>query len=313
MAISVLPGGLWPVMLTPFCDDGSVDFDGLRRLTDFYLDAGSAGLFANCLSSEMFQLSPMERLGIVECVVQQAVGRAPVVACGNFGRDPATVCAFIRKMADTGATAVVLITGLVACPEEDEGRFRTAVEAILDKTGAIPLGLYECPQPYKRLLSPGLMAALAGSGRFLYHKDTSSRQADIRQKLQAVAGTVLGFYNADTPTALQSLADGAQGLSPIGANFYPELYVALLDRFQQSGAGPEVRELHAQLAVMDRLCHHIYPWSAKHFLKLRGLQVGTALRLTSELPAEGDRLRLEALHGMFRMLSRNLGIPLVLP
>jgi hypothetical protein len=31
------------------------------------------------------------------------------------------------------------------------------------------------------------------------------------------------------------------------------------------------------------------------------------------LPAEGDRLRLEALHGMFRTLSRNLGIPLVLP
>jgi 4-hydroxy-tetrahydrodipicolinate synthase len=121
-------------MLTPFCDDGSVDFDGLRRLTDFYLDSGSAGLFANCLSSEMFQLSPMERLGIVECVVQQAAGRAPVVACGNFGRDPAAVCAFIRKMADTGAAAVVLITGLLAGPEEDEGRLREAVEAILEKT-----------------------------------------------------------------------------------------------------------------------------------------------------------------------------------
>eukprot|EP01034_Spumella_vulgaris_P003201 gene3201-4132_t len=48
-----LPQGFIPVMLTPFLKTGAVDYEGLKTLTEFYLNAGSAGLFATCLSSEM--------------------------------------------------------------------------------------------------------------------------------------------------------------------------------------------------------------------------------------------------------------------
>ncbi|HEY7159689.1 MAG TPA: dihydrodipicolinate synthase family protein, partial [Acidobacteriota bacterium] len=44
--------GYIPVMLTPFKDNGAIDYEGLSRLIEFYLDAGVSGLFANCLSSE---------------------------------------------------------------------------------------------------------------------------------------------------------------------------------------------------------------------------------------------------------------------
>ena len=313
MATPVLPVGLWPVMLTPFRDDGSIDFAGLQRLTDFYIDAGSAGLFANCLSSEMFQLNPEERLSIVRCVVQQAGGRVPVVACGNFERDAASAGHFIARMGECGVAAVVLITGMLTGAGEDDSRLMAAAEAIMESTGDIPLGLYECPQPYKRLLTAEMIGRLAASGRFLYHKDTSCRSDHIREKLRATGGTALRFYNADTPTALQSLLDGAHGLSPIGANFYPELYAALIGRVRSGGMNRDVGELHARLAVMDRLCHHLYPLTAKLFLKLRGLDIGPTLRLPTDRPAEGDRIRLEALLKVFRTMAGDLGITPVLP
>ena len=55
-----LPKGLYPVMLTPFNDDYSIDINALEELTEFYIKAGAEGLFANCLSSEMFQLTSEE-------------------------------------------------------------------------------------------------------------------------------------------------------------------------------------------------------------------------------------------------------------
>ena len=74
-----LPQGFIPVMLTPFLENGNIDFDGLTKLTEFYLEAGAAGLFANCLSSEMYELSEDERLAITKHVVDAANGRVPYV------------------------------------------------------------------------------------------------------------------------------------------------------------------------------------------------------------------------------------------
>lgn len=48
------PGGAWPVMLTPFTDQGAVDYDGLGKLIDWYMINGASGLFAVCQSSEVF-------------------------------------------------------------------------------------------------------------------------------------------------------------------------------------------------------------------------------------------------------------------
>ena len=51
------PGGAWPVMLTPFTEEGKVDYKGLERLIEWYIENGVSGLFAVCQSSEMFFLS----------------------------------------------------------------------------------------------------------------------------------------------------------------------------------------------------------------------------------------------------------------
>jgi 4-hydroxy-tetrahydrodipicolinate synthase len=78
---------VWPVMLTPFQANNEIDYDGLKQLTEFYIATGSTGLFANCLSSEMFQLTDVERIKITKEVVDKVNGRQGVVATGIFGYD----------------------------------------------------------------------------------------------------------------------------------------------------------------------------------------------------------------------------------
>ena len=93
--------GFIPVMLTPFDESGSIDFDGLTQLTELYIEAGASGLFANCLSSEMFELSTQERLQTIRHIVEVSNGALPVVATGSFGKSLDQQADFIKKVEKT--------------------------------------------------------------------------------------------------------------------------------------------------------------------------------------------------------------------
>lgn len=195
-----LPGGLWPVMLTPFTENKELDIVGLEKLTEFYITNGANGLFANCLSSEMFQLTEEERITIIKTVVKKATNNLPVIATGTFSRDLPTNVDFIKKVYETGVVAVVINTNQLTLETESEDAFKHKVEEIVDNTTPIPLSIYECPEPHKRLLSPALMKWIAGMGRFFYHKDTSCDKEQIEKKLISIKDTSLGLYNAHTPS-----------------------------------------------------------------------------------------------------------------
>jgi 4-hydroxy-tetrahydrodipicolinate synthase len=298
-----LPKGLWPVMITPFDTNNEVDLGGLERLTNMYLEAGSNGMFANCLSSEMNQLTTDERLLVTSNVVKICQDKVPVVATGTFSRDTKTNSEFIKKIYDTGVKAVILITSLLAEPDENEDILKARLEEIMVQTGNIPLGVYECPIPYKRLLSPTLMQWMASTGRFVYHKDTSCNSVSLQRKGEMVGDSTFGLYNADTATALDSLDSGFRGISPISGNFYPEPYTYLLKEYFANGRTEKLNRLQAFLTMMDRVTHSFYPYSAKLFLQKRGLKIETNTRIPFETLTNVDHIRLNALMDSFKAIS----------
>lgn len=290
-----LPSGLWPVMLTPFKEDNSIDFNALQTLTEYYISNGATGLFTNCLSSEMYQLTPTERIALTKAVVDFTKGRMPVLSTGSFSKDPDENSEFIKKIADQGVDTVVLVSSILIEKEESEGDLKRKIEKIMDATGSIRLGMYECPIPYKRCVSPETLKWLADTGRFIFHKDTTCREDLIREKIAAVKGTPLQVYNAHTPDALQSLKDGAYGLCPISANFFPELY-AYFFRLFHLGDFEQMKKLSEKMIEIDVIVHqHYYPWTAKIFLKKRGLDIPGKTRVAANGRATIDQHQLKCL------------------
>lgn len=208
-------------MITPFKPDrGGIDFDALQRLVDWYVASGVDGLFALCLSSEMYQLSSDERLALVRAVVAAAAGRVPVVACGAFGGPIEEQAAEVRRIGKE-VDAVVIVVSQLAAPGEPDDVWIANAQKLLDLTAddEIPLGLYECPLPYHRLLSADMLAWAAKTGRFAFHKDTCCAKGPISAKLAAVraAGeeSPFKFYNANVATLKFSLEEGGNGFSGI--------------------------------------------------------------------------------------------------
>lgn len=306
MITNKLPEGLWPVMLTPFLDNNEIDEKGLHILTRFYIQAGANGLFANCLSGEMFQLTNEERLQVVKTVIAAAGSKIPVVASGTFGKNLQHSSEFIKRLYDTGVAAVVIITNQLVEPEEHDDILKKNIETLLLLTDNIPLGIYECPVPYKRLLSPEMMKWLGDTGRFLYHKDTSCDPLSIKTKFRAIKNNLFSFFNADTSTALGSLQEGVAGLSPIGANLYPELYSSLIYQFNKKKNMKDIDWLSSRLTVMDTVVDLSYPFSAKYFLRQRGLPITNICRINYDKVKPVWRLKLHALMELFKDTANHL-------
>ena len=270
--------GLWPVMLTAFHDDGRVDLAGVQALTDFYLDNGSHGLFAVCQSSEMYDLDDDERIAIATAVVQRTDGRVPVVATGTFPGPVDAQAAFVRRMAGTGVDAVIVLPNQLAGGDETEAELKPRLEHLVELTDPVPLGLYECPQPHHRTLSPDLTAWAASTGRFHYMKDTTRVPARIRAKIDAVRDSPLRLFNAAPASALESLRMGAAGLSPVGANLFPELFAWLCD----NPADERADWLQRSISIFDGTVRHKYLQSAKRFLAThRDVPIGAFTRVAT--------------------------------
>lgn len=270
-----LPAGCIVTMVTPFDADGKIDLPTVDRLIEWYLASGCVGVFSPCLSSEMFQLTADERLALAAHVKARVAGRAVLVATGTYGGPIDEQAAFVNQIA-VHCDAVVVNTATLAAEAADDAAWQAAAQRLLDLTGDVALGLYECPVPFKRLLSPALMRWCAASGRFTFHKDTCCLLQPMAAKLAAVREVDSPFrlYNANVESLLPCLVGGWHGFSGISANFYPHLHAFVCAK-ASGGAALSAADKAACEAVQDFLtlaeatvCVH-YPASAKVFLSLR--------------------------------------------
>ncbi|MBS5082348.1 MAG: dihydrodipicolinate synthase family protein [Clostridiales bacterium] len=256
--------GVYPVMLTPFTEDDQVDYEALGKLVDWYIDAGAAGLFAVCQSSEMFCLSREERVSIARFVAESADKRAAVIASGHISDSLDDQAEELNAIAETGADAVILLTNRLAEESQSDEIWLENLKYLLERLPKdIPLGFYECPYPYKRILSPKLLKWCADTGRFYFLKDTSCDITDIKEKLKVIHGTQLKLFNANSATLLESLELGASGYSGVMANFHPEIYSWLTDHFRDQPQ--RARLWNDFLTVASFIECRAYPVNAKYY------------------------------------------------
>lgn len=288
------PDGCIVTLITPFTEDGkSIDYAAVDALVEWHLSSGSVGIFTPCLSSEMFALSAAERLELAAHVTKLVGERGVVVATGTYGGTIEEQAEFVKSISAC-CDAVVVNTATLVDKSADDAAWQGAAERLLELTGEVPLGLYECPVPYKRLLSPALIGWCAGTGRFHFHKDTSCNMGEITAKLAAVKPP-FRFYNANIETLLPSLRAGAAGFSGISANFYPHLHAWLCKAVAATSEAPPsaskkrqrapsedaIRKVQDFLSLAEGTVVIRYPSSAKQYLRDGG---GTADDAKTLLP-----------------------------
>jgi 4-hydroxy-tetrahydrodipicolinate synthase len=290
---NMLPKGVWPVMLTPFQEDGDIDWAAYDELIKFYISGGAAGLFATCLSGEIPKLAKDECVMLAERTVQAVNGQVSVVAGAICYDSLDESVAYAKRIGDTGVDAVVFAVNQFAKPDEDDACLAENLFSFAEKLGpSMRFGLYECPYPYHRKMSPELVEKVITIKQMVFLKDTTANLHIFEKKIKVTEGSSLQIYNANAPTLEASLKLGGSGYAGIGSNFFCEPFVQICNGLPDDKRGGQIREL--VLAVQRYAGKAEYPAAAKYFLQKYGLKISEKCRVASTVSLE-DRVELDEL------------------
>ncbi len=264
--------GVFPTMITPYTEKNEVDYEGVKKLVKWYWEKGCDGIFAVCQSSEIFFLALEERVRIAQTVIETAKALAQsdqsrkpmkIVVSGHVSDSFADQVKELNAMAKTGADGLILISNRMDVANTTEEKWIEDMQKLIAAIASdIPLGLYECPKPYKRLLTEKMIKACVETGRFAFIKDTCCDAAMVKLRLEWLKDTDIGLYNANAQTLLETLRYGADGYCGVMANFHPELYSWLFYHTDDVRAD-EVQSLLGICAFTESLA---YPATAKWYL-----------------------------------------------
>lgn len=290
--MKTIANGAWPTMITPFTVDNKIDFDAVLRIIEWYEKEKVAGIFAVCQSSEMFFLSREERYQLAKFVIENTPSHMGVVVSGHVAEDVEDQIKEAQAIVDLGADAYVFISNQFARKDEGDDVAKKRIEYLISNIKADSFGVYECPAPYKRLLTPEMLRWMADTGKFAFLKDTCCDLEQIKVKCEAVKGSSFKIFNANAATLLESLKYGCAGFSGIMANFHGSLYTWLIENYEKE---PERAEyLMDFLGAASLAERQVYPVNAKYHMNLEGvkMELTTRSRNAADLDA-GDRMQVE--------------------
>lgn len=218
-----------------------------------------------------------------------------VIASGHCAENLEDQMREAQAIIEAGVDSYVFISNQFAKPNEDEDVAKRSIECMLDHIDGDSFGIYECPYPYKRLISPELLKWCAETGKFAFLKDTCCDLAGLKAKCDAVKGSSLKIYNANGATLLESLKMGCAGYSGVMANFHPDLYVWLCRNFKKE---PErAQSMMNYLGAASTIEYQVYPVNSKYHMKLEGLDITTKSRRQDDVLLTGSkRLEIDQFH-----------------
>lgn len=276
---------IFTTMITPFLPDGAIDLDTARRYVDWYFESGLTGIFAVCQSSEIFYLTLEERVALNRCVytrakeLEQQSGRSfTVVSSGHVSDALEGQAEELCAVWESGTDALILITNRLDLDNEGDDVWIANCEKLLSMLPQdAKLGLYECPYPYKRLVTPKILDWCLKTGRFHYIKDTCCDAVLIAERVQQLKGSNFRLLNANCQTLLESMRSGADGYCGIMCNFHPKLYAWLGKHYADQ---PETADLiQSVLGTFGFTEAGLpYPLTAKYHMNLCGIKTENIAR-----------------------------------
>lgn len=274
-----IKNGVWPVMITPFTEDNQIDYTAVQGIIDWYADHQVTGIFAVCQSSEMFFLSKQERYDLAKYVIDHGHEKGMgVVVSGHVAEKVEDQVEEAQAIIDMNADSYVFISNQFAAQGESEDVAKERISYLIDHINADSFGVYECPYPYKRVLSPELLKWCADTGRFAFLKDTCCDLEQLKAKCEAVKGTPLKIFNANAATLLESMRYGVAGYSGVMANFHADLYAWLVDHFADADKQDKVQQMMDFLGATSMVECQIYPVNAKYHMCLEGVPMSLVTR-----------------------------------
>lgn len=278
-------GRLITAMVTPFNDQGEIDWEETSRLIDYLIDEQKTDtLVVSGTTGESPTLSDQEKVELFSFAVKHAAGRAKIIA-GTGSNNTHHSITLTKEAEKAGVDGVLLVVPYYNKPNQ-EGMFRH-FEAIAKST-SLPVMLYNVPSRTVASLSAETTLRLAQIDNIV-----ATKECVLEQVTQIAAGAPEGFavYSGDDSSTLPALSIGAYGIVSVASHIIGSSMKEMIESYL-NGNVQKAASLHQKLfPVFKGLFEAPHPVpnpvAVKYALTLRGYQVGS-VRLPLVAPTEQE-------------------------
>lgn len=275
--------GVGVALVTPFADNGDVDFNALGALVDYVIANGTDYLVALGTTGETPTLNAEEKKDIIACVKERAAGRVPVVV-GAGGYSTAEVVNLIRNTDFNGVSALLSVTPYYNKPSQ-EGLFRH-YETVAGES-PVPVILYNVPGRTGVNMSAETTLRIANNvGNVLGIKEACG---SMTQMSRILSGRPEGFkvISGDDCLAIPLAAIGGDGVISVAANAFPKDFTEMIAAAYAGDIKTSSACYLRLFETMEALFEEGNPVGVKAAMHLKGM-IRNVLRLP--LVPASDRL-----------------------
>lgn len=280
-------GKILTAMVTPFNDNGEINFQAVEQLVNHLIENGSDGIVVAGTTGESPTLTYEEKIKLFEAVVSAANKRATIIAGTGTNNTKASI-ELTKKAEQIGVDGIMLVAPYYNKPSQ-EGLY--AHFAAIAKETTLPVMIYNIPGRSAVNISVETTVRLSKIDNIVATKEASG---DVNAMAQIVELTDDRFsvYSGDDSLTLPSLAIGSKGVVSVASHIIGTEMKTMIEEFLR-GNVVEAASLHRKLLpIMTALFAQPSPAPVKAALNMKGIPAGSVrLPLVPLTKEQEERLK----------------------
>ena len=262
--------GAGVAIITPFHEDGSNNYDQLKKLVDYHCENGTDSIVICGTTGESATMTEEEHLECIKRTIDFTAGRIPVIA-GTGSNCTATAVELSREAAKAGADGLLVVT-----PYYNKATQKGLIEhykAIAREADA-PIIMYSVASRTGCNIEPATVAALVKEvDNIVGVKEASGNISQVAKIMQMTQGDI-DLYSGNDDQIVPILALGGKGVISVLSNVAPRATHEICAKFF-AGDIEGSRELQLKaIPLINALFSEVNPIPVKKAVSLMGMEVG---------------------------------------
>ncbi|MFP7485262.1 2,4-dihydroxyhept-2-ene-1,7-dioic acid aldolase [Priestia filamentosa] len=277
-----LRGSIAPI-ITPFTEDGSVDFETLESLINWHIESGSHGISVTGTTGEPSSLTIEERIQVIERAAKAVNGRVPFVPGTGSTNHEETLYLTKRASEIEGVDGVLIIVPYYNKPSQHA--LYKHFKKVADTVPNLPIIVYNIPGRTSVNLEVKTLAKLNADCPNIIGVKESNKDFEHVNRVLLECGRDFLLYSGIELLCYPMLAIGGAGYISATANVEPKKVAEVYDAWKE-GDVERAANLHYELMPLnDVLFKDTNPAPLKAALGMMG-RIKPILRLPMDLPTK---------------------------
>lgn len=256
-------------IVTPFNENGSVNYNELEKLIEFQIENGTDAIVSCGTTGESATLSSEEHLEVIRFTIEKVNKRIPVIA--STGSNDTAFSVYLSKEAEAfGADGLLLVT-----PYYNKTSQKGLIESfkfIADNVN-IPCIVYNVPSRTGLNIKPSTYLELSKHPNIVGVKEANHDISSVAQTI-ALCGDELAIYSGEDSQTLPIMALGGKGVISVFANILPKEMHELASAMTNENLKTARELTNKYIELMDALFMDVNPIPVKQAMNMMGFDCG---------------------------------------